>query len=370
MPPPLCQKNMKKKNNLFVVTFLFAILFAGCATVSTKEALPTYNIKGTTYYPLLALCDSRSISWQYDTFTRNVILNKDSHRLNLKAGDGLVLVDGRALQLADAVDIYQGTIVVPYKFKEKVIDVLFKESSPQQRASVTTSKIKKVVIDAGHGGNDPGAIGRTGLREDDINLDIGKRLSILLRTGGIEVVMTRTTDRFVPLSTRADIANNSRADLFISIHSNANRVRSMNGFEVYYIAQRVNDSKRALSTAQEVALNLDSSCFASRSLDLKATLWDMIYTSHRAESMELSQSLCKTMGSNLDVRIIGIKGAAFQVLRDVRMPAVLIEVGFLSNSNEERMLKNNFYRQKIAEAIAEGLLDYSKGAVLMEVVRR
>src|SRR3989338_5556563 len=143
--------------------------------------------------------------------------------------------------------------------------------------------------------------------------------------------MTRSTDKFIPLPRRVDIANNSRADLFVSIHSNANRVRSLNGFEVYYVAPSVNDSNRAMLAAKSAGLNLDSSYFASHSLDLKATLWDMLYTLDRAESIELSRSICRIVHNGLDCRVIGIKGARFYVLKGARMPAVLIEAGFLSN---------------------------------------
>jgi N-acetylmuramoyl-L-alanine amidase len=222
------------------------------------------------------------------------------------------------------------------------------------------------VIDAGHGGEDPGAIGRSGLREKDVTLDIAKRLSKLLKAEGIEVITTRSTDRFVPLSSRVEVANRSKADLFLSIHANANRVKSLNGFEVYYVSSSTDDSKRALIAAQDAPLDLDSSCFADSSLNLKAILWDMIYTNSRAESIELARSICKTIDRNSDTRILGIKGARFYVLKGVRIPAVLIEVGFLSNAGEERMLKNSYSRQKIAENIVEGINDYAQELVLTE----
>jgi len=350
--------------------FVICYLLSGCATVPMQEALPTYNINGTTYFPLISLCDLRNIDWQYDTFANTITLNKDSHKINLRVGDTLILVDGAVQHINSPIDIYQGAIVAPDKFKEQILDVLFKEAYPTRKAPSPILKIKKIVIDAGHGGEDPGAIGRTGVREKDINLDIAKRLSKLLRSEGIEVVMTRNTDTFIPLSRRAEIANNSRADLFIAIHSNANRVRGLSGFEVYYVSPSVNDSKRAYTSAKDAALNLDNAYFASNSQDLKAILWDMIYTSDRAESIELSRSLCRSLDSNLGVRILGIKGAGFQVLKEAHMPAVLIEVGFLSNYNEERKLKNSFYRQEIADGIVEGIRNYAKDISFLETAKR
>ncbi|MEW6101398.1 MAG: N-acetylmuramoyl-L-alanine amidase, partial [Candidatus Omnitrophota bacterium] len=222
------------------------------------------------------------------------------HKISLRVGDNLVLVDERPVHLKDPVDIYQGRVVVPYQFKEGVTDVLFGKAYTTPKFSSSQAKIKKIVIDAGHGGKDPGTIGRSGVREKDINLDIAKRLSLLLKSEGYQVILTRSVDRFIPLSGRADIANNAKADLFISIHSNANRVRSINGFEAYYVSPKVSDSKRAYASAKNMALDLESSCFASSSLNLKAILWDMLYTSCRAESIELSHSICRAMENNLD----------------------------------------------------------------------
>lgn len=352
---------MLKKPILILISFM--IFFYGCATMPPqKDALPAYNLNGTTYFPLIALCELRNIEWHYDTFTRAVNLSKDAHKVNLRVGESLVMVDGRTEHIKEPVDLYQGAIVVPYKFKEQVLDLLFKGNLPERKRNLGSLKIKKIVIDAGHGGKDPGTVGFTGVREKDINLDIARRLATLLKNEGVEVVMTRSTDKFIPLPRRVDIANNSRAELFVSIHSNANRVRSLNGFEVYYVAPSVDDSNRAMLAAKSAGLNLDSSYFASHSLDLKATLWDMLYTLDRAESIELSRSICRIVDNGLDCRVIGIKGARFYVLKGARMPAVLIEAGFLSNPGEERKLKNGFYRQKIAEGILQGIRDYAQDA--------
>jgi len=360
-----------KKFLIFIIGSCLLILgLSGCASVPVKEALPTYNINGTEYFPLVALCNSRNIDWQYDAFTKTATLTKDSHKINLRVGDTLILVDGESRHLKYPVDIYQGAVVVPYRFREEIIDVLFKEYYPQAKFGSSLSKIRRIVIDPGHGGNDPGAIGRTGLREKDVNLDIANRLGRILSSNGVEVVMTRSVDKFISLYARAEKANNSGADLFVSIHSNANRVRSLNGFEVYYVAPSVSDVTRAVATAKSCRLNLAASSFASHSLDLKATLCDMIYTYSRGQSIDLSRAVCRAISSNLGVKILGVKGARYEVLKGTFMPAILIEVGFLSNFNEERMLKNSYYRQRIAESIAQGIEDYAQDAILMEAIKR
>jgi len=365
---------MQKSKSIFsyfyltLLPFTFLVFtFIGCATVPTKEALPTYDINGITYLPLVPLCDLKGVNWEYDTFTRTVTLTKDSHKINLMVGDTLLLVDAKAQHLRHPVDIYQGAVVLPYKFKEDIFEPLFKESLRSLPAALPVSGIKKVIIDAGHGGTDPGAIGRGGLREKDVTLDITKRLAKILKTAGMEVILTRSTDRFVALSDRVNISENSHADLFISIHANANRVRSLNGFEVYYVSSSVNDSQRALSAAKEAVLDFDNTCLADDSLNLKATLWDMIYTCSRAESIDLSRYICQAAHNNLEVKILGIKDARFYVLKGTHLPAVLIEIGFLSNYDEERLLKNIYYRQRIAEALAQGIKNYAMDYTLTQV---
>ncbi len=359
----------KQKFFLLVTSYclLVALFFSGCVSVPVRETLATYDINGATYVSLASLADSKGLDFNYDTFTRVAVLKKGAHEINLWVGDTLTLVDGKAQRLAHPVDIYQGAVVVPYKFKEQVLDVLFGARVSSSKASLPPLSIRKVIVDAGHGGKDPGTIGKvTGLREKDVVLDVAKRLSKLLRESGIEVVMTRSTDNFIPLSGRVDIANKAKADLFISVHANANRVRSLNGFEAYYVAPSVGDSKRALSAAQNAVLNLDKSCFAGNSVNLKAILWDMIYTYDRAESIELGRAICRSIGRNLDTKVIGVKSAGFYVLKGARMPAILAEIGFLSNASEERLLKNGYYRQQVAEAIAQGLEDYGRGLLLVE----
>jgi N-acetylmuramoyl-L-alanine amidase len=356
---------------LFFLCISSVILISGCATIPTGENIATYSISGATYYPLVTLCDLHGVTMQYDPLTRIVNLSKDRQHSSLRVGDVLVLANDRVLNLNSPIDVYQGTIAVPRQFKEQVFDILFrKDILVKRRAGINKIKLNKVVIDSGHGGNDPGAIGRNGLREKDVNLDIAKRLSSFLRAEGVQTVLTRSTDIFIPLSTRVSIANRSGADLFISIHSNAARSRSLSGFEVYYVAPSVSDSKRAALTARSASLNLKNAVFFSKTQDLRAIVWDMIYANSRAESIELSRSLCKIMDASIDANILGVKNARFQVLKGITMPGILVEVGFLSNFNEERLLRTGAYREKLALGILEGIRDYSQDMALVEVASK
>ncbi len=363
----------EKKFRFCVVIFHFSFLifnFIGCSTVPSKNTIVVYHINGTSYMPLPLLCRQKGIDWDYDTWTRVVTLRKDAHKINLAVGQPIAVVDGKSKDLKSPVEFYQGTIVVSRLFKEDILDVLFKENLPVSQSALKQRaflSIKKVVVDAGHGGKDPGAIGRViGLNEKDVNLDIARRLAEVLRKEGIEVIMTRSKDVFIPLERRADIANTANADLFISIHANSNRVRSLEGFEVYYISENVNDSSRALFSAKNDFLNLDKSCFDHYTLDLKAVLWDLIYTNSRAESVELAQAICRRVNRNLSAKVLGVKSASFCVLKGAHMPAVLVETGFLSNCNEESLLKSSSYRQQVSEAVFEGIEDYSRDCVFAE----
>ncbi|MDD5255601.1 MAG: N-acetylmuramoyl-L-alanine amidase [Candidatus Omnitrophica bacterium] len=356
-----------RKTILFPFYFLL-LTFLGCATVPPREALNTYSLNGVSYISLISLCNARGLDWDYDSYSRIVTLTKGGHKISLRVGDTVVAVDDVPEHLNNPVDMYQGVIVVPYQFKEKILDSL-RYPSTAPGSAVFPIKIKKVVIDAGHGGQDPGAIGKTGLQEKDVNLDIAKRLAGLLREKGITVVLTRSNDTFVALSRRVSIANNANADLFISIHSNANRVRSLKGFEVYYLTSGVSDVRRALNAAKYSSPGQYRECMAENSLTLRTILWDMLYSSSRAESVALARAICRKIGGNLDLEVLGIKGANFYVLRGAAMPAVLVEIGFVSNRNEERLLKNGFYRQQLAEAIAEGTIDYSRAYAMTEASR-
>jgi len=343
----------------FYCYLLFAAcyLLNGCATVPTQElSLPTYNINGTTYLPLISLCDLKKINWEYDTLTKTITLKKDAKEINLSVGNSIVLVDGVPKDLRHPVDFYEGAVVVPYRFKSEIVDVLFRPSYPAQRSYA--GAIRKIVIDPGHGGRDPGAIGRSGLREKDVALDIAKRLKTIFESSGFEVYLTRDYDKFIPLEERARFANRKGTDIFISIHANANRARSLSGFEAYYISNKIDNERRALVSAENTGLKLENASSYAESLDLKATVWDIIYGQNRSESIALGQHICRYVTNNLDTRVLGVKGAPFYVLKWTQMPALLLEVGFLSNTYEEKLLRNGFYRQQIAEAIAGGLRSY------------
>lgn len=358
-------KRRKRFLTGLIVNCSLLTLLIGCASLPAPRVaelpIQKFYLNNRLYYPLSEICRHFKIDWNYDSFGRQVSLKKADTEVKLLIDSSMALINGSPLDIREAVLVHNGLTVIPAKLKELVIDRFYRQVIPEAgRVYTSRYSIEKVIVDAGHGGHDPGAIGRTGLREKDVNLDIARRLAHLLEAKGIDAVMTRSVDKFITLKERANIANRAKADFFISIHSNSARSARLNGFEVYYITDKVNDYSRALDTARNADLHIEPSSFYNTSLDLKATLWDIIYTQSRSKSIILAQSIAQAASRNMGLRILGVKGAPFYVLKGTHIPAVLVEVGFISHPSEERYLRGGFYRQQLAEAIAEGILNYSR----------
>jgi N-acetylmuramoyl-L-alanine amidase len=223
-------------------------------------------------------------------------------------------------------------------------------------------KIAKIAIDAGHGGKDPGAIGKSGLKEKTITLDIAKRLSKLVKEQlGCEIVMTRDRDVFIELEQRPFIAKSKGADLFVSIHVNANRKRRARGIETYIQSLRASDRDAMATAAFENATSMKTLSQLGNELD--RIVKDLSTDDKQEESLQLAHAVQTSLvGSVKPVQgykvNLGVKRAFFYVLIKTEMPSILAEVGFISNAEEERLLKQEGYRQKIAEALFQGIKKY------------
>ncbi len=217
-------------------------------------------------------------------------------------------------------------------------------------------RVGRIVIDAGHGGRDPGAAG-PGFNEADLTLDVALRLEKLLSgEPGIEVVLTRRTDEFVELHERTAIANRAGADLFVSIHANASRNRNARGVECYLL----NFASTPEAAAVAARENASSSLTMSHLNDL---VKQIALNSKLDESRDLAEHLQRSLvrrlrASNQGIRDLGVKQAPFVVLVGASMPSVLVEVSFLTHRQEGRLLGTSSYRQRIAEAILDGIRGY------------
>ena len=221
-------------------------------------------------------------------------------------------------------------------------------------------KIGKIVIDPGHGGHDTGTIGPHGLEEKELVLDVSQRLGKLLSSRlGAEVVYTRSDDTFIPLETRTAIANQEAADLFVSIHANSSRDPDARGVETYYL--NFSSSPDALEVAARENAVSEESIHELQDLVKKIALKEKIEES-REFAVDVEHSLHGGLAAkNSGVRDRGVKKAPFIVLIGANMPSILAEISFLSNPADERRLKTNDYRQRIAESLYRGIAKYVNG---------
>ena len=227
-------------------------------------------------------------------------------------------------------------------------------------------KINRIVIDAGHGGHDDGTIGPNGLREKDVVLDVALRLATLVQTRlGAEVVLTRSDDTFVPLTERTAIANEHKADLFLSIHANSSPAPAVAGTETFLL--NLNSSPGAIAVAARENAGSDKSVGELRDLVQSIALNDKIAESQSFAADIQSSIFTQAAKANAAARDRGVKKAPFVVLIGARMPSVLAEIGFLSNTRDEGNLNKPEYRQKVAESLYRGISQYSQSLSHFEV---
>jgi N-acetylmuramoyl-L-alanine amidase len=219
-------------------------------------------------------------------------------------------------------------------------------------------KVGRIVIDAGHGGHDTGTEGPGGLLEKELVLDVAKRLGTLVEARlGSEVVYTRSDDTFIPLETRTEIANEHKADLFLSIHANSSPARASSGVETYYL--NFTSSKGALEVAARENASSQKSVYELKDLLQKIALKDKLEESREFAEKIQTALFNLSARSNAKARDRGVKKAPFVVLIGASMPSVLAEIGFVSNPKDESLMKRPDYRQKIAEALYKGLSQYA-----------
>jgi N-acetylmuramoyl-L-alanine amidase len=230
-------------------------------------------------------------------------------------------------------------------------------------------KLARVVIDPGHGGHDQGTEGPRGLLEKDLVLDIAMRLGKLIESRmGAEVIYTRTDDTFVPLEGRTALANENKADLFLSIHANASSLPRLAGVETYYLNIK-GSSKDSLDVAARENASSQKSIFELTDVIQRITKYDKAEES-REFAKRVQAALYAFSARNISgAKNRGVRTAPFVVLIGAHMPSVLAEIGFLSNAREETLLKKPDYRQKLAEAMYRGLSGYAESLSHFQVAQ-
>ena len=217
--------------------------------------------------------------------------------------------------------------------------------------------IQRVVIDPGHGGKDPGCIGNQHkLQEKKVVLDVCLRLKALLESLGLEVIMTRETDIYLPPETRTVIANQKQADIFISVHANASRNRKLSGVQTFYL--NLSQDPTVVETASR-----ENATSTKNIGQMKEIVNKILQNTKIPESMELAQTIQKNLVHTLsqkygEVHDLGVKGGPFWVLIGAEVPSVLVEISFLSNPAEEENLRDPQYLERIALGIYQGIIAY------------
>jgi len=353
-----------------IVSFAASLLLlSGCATarpvtsavqplapsLSNFASAHRVSVGGQRYLPLEALAKQLKGHQLWDSETQIWSLAAGNRELRAAANIPLVLVNGSAHTLKHPPLLQEGRFLLPEEVWAQWLAGW--TTAPAVPRRVPIKRLRTIVVDAGHGGKDPGAVSRGGLYEKTVTLDIARRLRDLLTREGFRVVMTRYDDRFVSLRQRSAIANREAGDLFISVHVNASRSRGVSGFEAYYLSEATDDNARALAAAENASLP-DEVGEAVPS-ETEAIIWDLLYTEHRAASTILADRVCQGLvRKGLPVRNRGVKSARFAVLKGARMPAVLVEVGFISHRSEEARLRKPSYRRQLAEGIRNGIVKF------------
>ena len=231
-----------------------------------------------------------------------------------------------------------------------------KGTEGSSRLSMESRRLRTVVIDPGHGGKDPGAVGLGGIREKDVNLKLARMLARRLEARSFKVVLTRNDDRFIDLEERTALAESAGGDVFVSIHSNASNSRSLRGIEIYYLDED-NQRHNVEVAARENGVRPDQVDTLQETLARLRVAEASRYSRALADHVhrDVTRGLSQTYG---DVSDLGVKRGPFYVLFMSSMPAILVEAGFLTNPEDARLLSSDRYLDAMAAQIAAGLGHY------------
>lgn len=229
--------------------------------------------------------------------------------------------------------------------------------------------IHTIVIDPGHGNVETGAIGPGGVQEKDLTLEFARNLAGKLGRLGVQTLLTRTDDSRVDLDARAAVANQNKADLFISIHLNSSLGGGAFGTETYFLSPQASDPRAARSAAAENSAPAAAAttapgapgapaAAAAEQQDVDLILWDLAQSHHLAESQRFANMIQAELNETLQIKDRGVKQAPFRVLKGATMPAVLVELGFISNPEEEKKLQDPAYRDQLVEALVRAVARY------------
>lgn len=371
------------KRRPVLVFWKLALVFGAVSVAVTARAVTPVEA-GRVWISMAELAKKFSLEERREGLSGRIILSGESLEIVLCPGMRLARLNGKTVMLKDRVR-YQGEkVLLPAEILAEIADARFASRIiipllPRHRSE---PERLKVVIDAGHGGRDPGAIGPTGITEKQVNLAISRKLARLLEAEGIDVVLTREHDRYISLAERSNIANRAQPDLFISIHANSTRLGYVSGCETYYLPEEFvqsravddfvsadsrryhgyasggyDDNKRALAASKYYLPPMKHVGNFSGDAVSRMVVWNMLLEQYRRESRKLAQAIQRQLSRALNVSDRGVKTEAFSVLKWTYAPAVLVEVGFLSNPLWERLLASSSIQESIASALCRAVME-------------
>jgi N-acetylmuramoyl-L-alanine amidase len=384
--------------SIFILIFWAAASVSVASSISLKFEDNSMEMESLAdnpaiLLPLHAVAHHYKIDSQWDPVREQLRLSKDGSQIKIVVGNRHALLEGAyttapmLIPLLEPPKILDGAVVLPPQDTVRILSELFpfmnvswdeakatiaveKRTSPSQpgfeRSEMAGKfQLRTIVIDPGHGGYDPGAV-RRGIREKQIVLDIATRLEKLVRSrSNWKVIMTRDSDKFIALTRRTDIANQSPADstLFISIHCNAHRRSSGRGLETYLFNMRATDAEAAALAERENA---------SEKMDLAYILSHCYHVGTEPYSLEAAQKVQSLLVRRLGLRNRGVKRAPFYVLAGTKMPAILVELGFVSNYYDRKKLQSSSFRQKAAQALFDAIkyFDEANSKILLKADAR
>ncbi len=367
--------------------FLALFFLLALPAYPESERIGIIRFQNHEYLALDEIVARSGFEHSFDMISGKGRLYLKNHHAVYGVGLSVVLVDGGLYKSSVPVCRRAGRVLIPVDAAQEILqsfrpgvrvrrdrsalyaDLLQEEKAPQggkeERAvPASNDRIRFIVIDAGHGGKDPGAVGKGGLKEKDITLAVAKLVEKKIKKDypDLKVAVTRRDDRFVELSRRTDIANRllkkSDNGLFLSIHVNSSLSSRIAGYETYFLSQNpTNEEARNTAALENNVIVLEKKPVGKKSRDDVDYIEAMMITTQiQKESSALAASIQNGLAKKIRAfGSRGVKKADFFVLRGVLMPAALVEIGYISNQKEARYLKKDAHRQTVADGIAEGV---------------
>lgn len=401
----------------FVIPSMADVVYLQNTAGNTRDTIPAYKHLGLSCVSVSHLCNSLGIEWQWDRFserfeltdgdiTISLIQNNTFYQVNdsvfqlpyppvrsggnlyLSAGDAVGVfsrLTGRSIAWSESkeqITITEKDAVkkAPEKVEKPVVstvkpDTIVKPVAEGKTAAPETvsvpdvkeqkQEIKTVVIDPGHGGRDPGAIGQNGVKEKDVVLAIGLALRDELRKRkDLRIFMTRSTDKFIPLKKRTEFANEKKADIFISVHANSisgskKRKSYTKGYKIYFLSQAKNEDDKLAAMIENSVIELEED--TEKGDYLQQILTDMANNEFLTESQDISILIVESFAKSLTkIKKLhtGVGQANFWVLNGAYMPSVLVEACFISNPGEEKLLSNKKFQKELGVAIGDAVIQF------------